>query len=326
MSMLKKVEISHRTVIFTVLFLLSLWLVYFIKDIIFTLFVSFLLMTILEPFVLRLTGFKIPRIVSILITYIILIGVIVAAFVGIVPPLVSQTTNFVNNLPLLLENPTISSIVNTQTINQFISQLALIPAQVLKIGVSIFSNFLALVSILIFTFYMLLYREKINEQVASLFGEKGRRFLIRIIYKIEARVGGWARGQLIDMVALGAIVYLGLLIIRLPYALPLAIFTGLLEIVPTIGIIVAAVPIVIIGLSISPVMGLASVALVLIINAVEAYVLVPKVMEKSAGVNPLVTLIALAVGFRLAGVMGAIVSVPVVQMAQILIKEYFRSK
>jgi predicted PurR-regulated permease PerM len=101
---------------------------------------------------------------------------------------------------------------------------------------------------------------------------------------------------------------------------------GLLEIVPYIGPIIAAIPAVIIGFGISPVIGLATAALALLIQQLENYVLVPKVMEKSVGVSPIVTLLSLAVGFKVAGIVGALISVPVVITLQVLSKEYILSK
>lgn len=96
----RKVEISHRTVIFTVVFLLALWFLYFIKDIIFALFVSYLLMSILNPLVTKLTTWKIPRFVAIILSYVLVFGLLGFAISSIIPPLVEQTTNFVNNIPL----------------------------------------------------------------------------------------------------------------------------------------------------------------------------------------------------------------------------------
>lgn len=321
--MIKKVEISHRTIIFTIIFLLGMWFLYFIKDIIFALFISLLLMAILDPAVMRLTKWKIPRILSIILTYLILIGILVGAIVGIIPPFVEQTTNFINNLPSLLANPSIRGLVNEQVVNQITGQLGSLPKEIFAAGVSVFSNLIAVISVMIFAFYMLLYRGKLDEQVGFIFGESGKQKFDRILDNIEKSLGNWARGQLILMIAMGVLTYLGLLILRIPYALPLSIFAALLEIVPTIGIIIAAIPIIAIGLSISPLMGLATAALVFLIHQFEGYVLVPKVMEKSAGMNPIVTLASLAIGFRLAGVMGALISVPVVLMLQIIAKEYF---
>jgi len=125
---------------------------------------------------------------------------------------------------------------------------------------------------------------------------------------------------------MGVLMYLGLTILGIPYSLPLAILAGLMELVPTIGSIIAAIPAIIIGLSISPVMGLATTALVFLIHQSESYILVPKIMEKSVGVNPIITLASLAIGFRLMGVVGALISVPIVLTIQVIVKEYLQSK
>ena len=89
------------------------------------------------------------------------------------------------------------------------------------------------------------------------------------------------------------------------------------------GPIIAAIPAVVIGLGISPLMGFATMALYILIQQVENYVFVPKVMQKSTGVNPIITLLALAIGFRVAGIVGVMISIPVVIMTQVLLRKYF---
>lgn len=322
----RKIEISHRTVVFTVLFLISLWFLYFIKDIIFTLFISLLLMTILNPFVKKLTKWRIPRSLSIFLVYLLIVGVVAGAVAVIAPPLVEQTTNFVDSVPVFLKNPNISRFINNQTFEQLFTQLGSVPGQVLKVGVSVFSDILAVISVLILTFYMLLYRDRLDDQLGVFFGDEGKAKVGRVLDNVEKSLGGWARGQFLLMVIIGILIYLGLTILGIPYALPLAVLAALLEIVPTIGPIVATIPAIIIGLTISPVLGLAVAALAFLINQTENYLLVPKIMEKSVGVNPIVTLSSLAIGFKLLGVVGAIISVPVVLTLQIVIKEYLHNK
>jgi predicted PurR-regulated permease PerM len=322
----RKIEISHRTVVFTALFLILLWFLFFIKDIIFTLFVSLLLMTILNPFVKRLTKWHFPRALSIFLVYLLIVGVVSLAVAVIAPPLVEQTTNFVSNVPVFLKNPNVGRFINNQTFEQFFTQLGSVPGQVLKVGVSVFSDIVAVISVLILTFYMLLYRDRLDDQIGIFFGDEGKTKVGRVLDNVEKSLGGWARGQFILMVVVGLLIYIGLTILGIPYALPLAVLAAILEIVPTIGPIVATIPAIIIGLTISPVVGLAVAALAFLINQAENYVLVPKIMEKSVGVNPIVTLTSLAIGFKLLGVVGAIISVPVVLTLQIIVKEYLQNK
>lgn len=324
--MLKKIEISHKTVIFTVVFLIFLWFLYFIRDILLQLFVALLVMAILNPLVIKLSKFRIPRTISVLLAYLIAFGLFGVVLAGIIPALIEQTTSFVNSLPKYLDNLGISWVLGERLLTQFSSQLITLPGQILKVGVSVFSNVLSVVTVLIFTFYLLLARDKLDDQLGVFFGEEKKREIRRIIDHLEGKLGGWARAELTLMVLVGIFSFVGLTLLGIPFALPLALLAGLLEIIPTLGPILAAVPSVIIGFSISPLMGLATTSLAFLIQQVENYVFVPKVMEKSVGVSPIITLLALAIGFRLAGLVGAAISVPVVITLQVLSKEYFLSK
>ncbi len=94
---------------------------------------------------------------------------------------------------------------------------------------------------------------------------------------------------------------------------------GTLEIIPYIGPVIAAIPAIILGFSISPFVGFASIGLAILVQQLENYVLVPKIMEKSTGVSPIVTLLALAIGYRIAGIVGMIISIPFVIVIQTLL-------
>jgi predicted PurR-regulated permease PerM len=166
----------------------------------------------------------------------------------------------------------------------------------------------------------------LNDQLAFIFGEDNKDRVGKIIDQVESNLGSWARGELILMFFVGVIIYIGLLILGIPFALPLAIIAGILEIIPVLGPNIAAIPAVIIGLTISPLMALAVAALCFLVQQIENYFLVPKIMEKSAGVNPIVTLISLTVGYRLMGLTGIILSVPLFLTIKILINEYFDNK
>jgi len=322
----RKVEISHKTIIFAVFFLLGLWLLYFVRDIILQLFVALLLMTILEPIVALLTKIRIPRAISVLITYIFVLGVLGGMVALIAPTLAAQTTNFVNTLPSYLNNIGISSVISGDLAKGLLSQLGGIPGEILNFTVSVFSNVVAVVTVLVFAFYMLLTHDKLKDQVGFLFGESKSQQIGRVVLAWENKLGKWARGQLLLMFAVGLGTYIGLVLIGIPFALPLAILAGLLEIIPILGPIVAAIPAVIIGFGISPVIGFAVTAASFLVHQLEGYVLVPKIMEKSVGVSPLLILVSIAIGAKLLGIMGVIISVPFVITLQVLIKEYLIAK
>lgn len=325
-DMPRKIEISHRTIIFAVVFLIFLWFLYFIRDILLELFFALFIMTILNPMVTKLSGWKVPRVLSVFLSYLLVFGVFGAAIAGIIPALVEQTTSFANNLPDFINKIGIGGIVNDQIIGQLLSQLGSLPGQVVKIGFNIFSNVLGVLTVLVFAFYLLLSRQKLGDQLGSFFGEEKAGKIGSALNLIEKRLGSWARGELTLMFVVGLTTFIGLTLLGIPYALPLALLAGLLEIIPTMGPIIAAIPGVLIGFSISPLMALAVAALAFLIQQLENYVLVPKIMGRSVGISPVVILLALAIGFRLVGVVGALISVPVVLILQVLSKEYFQAK
>ena len=321
--MIRKIEISHKTVIFTVLLLLGLWFLFFIRGIVLQLFIGFLIATILEPFVSLLGRIKIPRLISILITYILVIGVLGGVVALFTPALVEQTTNFINALPSYLANIGIASSTSGDLIKEILGQFGGVSGKILNFTFSIFSNILSVVTVLVFAFYMLLTHNKLKDQITLWFGENRGEKIGKILTAIEERLGRWSRGELILMLAVGTGVYLGLLAIGIPYALPLAVLSGIFEIIPTLGPIVSAIPAILIGLGISPLAGIGAAAVAFLVQQLENYILVPKIMQKSAGVSPLLVLISIAIGAKLLGVTGVIVAVPSVIILQVLIKEFF---
>ncbi len=322
-DMPRKVEISHKTVIFTVLFLILLWFLYFIRDIIFMVFVALLLMTILNPLVTRLSRFKIPRVVSLLIVYVLVVFSIVLTMAALIPPLIEQTTNFASGLPAYLQNLPISSKIGDQIYDQILSQVVNLPGQIIGFGVTLVSNIINIITVLILAFYFLLARDRLDDQLLSYLGKERALNLGKIIDELEVKLGGWARGQIALMFVIGIFNFIGLTILGIPFALPLSIFAGLVEIVPYMGPIIGAVPAVIIGLGISPVVGLATIAFSFLNHQLENYVFAPKIIQKSVGVAPIITLVALAVGLKVAGVTGVLISVPIVITVQVLVKRYY---
>ena len=315
----KKIDISHKTIIFTVLFLLGLWFLYYIRGIIIALFIAFLLMTMMDPLVGLFEKLKIKRGISVLISYVLVIAFFGGVIALIIPPLIQQTTNFIGAFPGYLSklgfNSSELGSISAGLLNQI--------GGVVNFTFSVFSNVISVVTILVFAFYMLLGYSGLKSQLKNLLGNERGENIGRLISLVEDKLGRWSRGELLLMLAVALGNYIGYLILRIPYALPLAVLTGIFEIIPTLGPIISAVPAVLIGFGISPLTGIGVVAVSFLVNQLENYVLVPKIMQRSAGVSPLVVLISIAIGAKLAGVTGAIIAVPLVVTLQAVIKEYW---
>ena len=308
-----RIEISIRTVLFTLALLAGLWVVGQILDILFLLFIAFILMTALHPPVVFLERFRVPRVLGILLIYAVVFGFFGVSFVNTVPTLVVQSGRLVSELPNFIARVLPYWNIDASAISQ---QIAPIGESIVKVTLGIFSNILAVVTVLVFTFYFLLERRHANEILTSILGDQVAKQVLGVLRSIERRLGAWVRGQLLLMGIVGVLSYIGLLVLRVEYALPLAILAGLLELVPMVGPIVSAVPAVFVALATSPLFALSVVALYIVVQQLENNLLVPLVMKRSVGFAPILTIIILLVGGRLAGITGVVLSVPIALVVQ----------
>lgn len=287
---------------------------------------ALLIMTILNPTVTKLQKYKIPRAVSVLIVYFVLIALLIISIVAIIPALIDQTARFSVALPRLLADLNIPVVVVEQATAELTQQLGQLPSQLLRLSVSIFSNALALLATLFFGLYFLLGRNNLDNKLSEYLPESQAKRIDQILKRLEKDLGGWAIGQLLLMLMVGISTYIGLTILGIPYAIPLALLAGVFEIIPNIGPVLSAIPAVLVGFGISPFTGLAVAALMFLIQQVENYIFVPKVMERSANISPVVTLLSLVIGFRVAGIVGAILSVPIVIVLRVIMQEFVWKK
>lgn len=315
--MYRKIDISHKTVIFIAVFILAIWIIYLIRDLLIILFVSVILMSALSPLVGLLTRIKVPKSLSIAIVYLLIIAVVSSLLAIVLPPLVDETRRLLLTIPPYLDQ-FLDKIAIDKSILQ--SQLSSISGSAFSITLSIFDNLLAIIFLLVLTFYLLLERESLEDRLATLF--VGREEMVRkLLVQIEEKLGSWLRGQLFLSLVIGLLTYIGLLILGVPYALPLAVVAGVLEVVPVIGPIISAIPSVLIALTISPVLSIGVAVMYFAIQQLENHLIVPQVMKRAVGLNPLMVILAIAIGGRLLGIAGALLAVPLAVVIQIIAAE-----
>lgn len=288
-------------------------------------FVAIILMGAINPVIDRLERKFLPRWLVILFVYLFLLGVLGAAIAGIVPPLVEQTSNLVQLVVGIPDQLSFLGLSSEKFRLQF-QELGGLPTQIVRLAVSVFSNIISIFVILVITFYLLMEHRNLDRYLFFLFGSDGRKRARKIIGELEKKLGGWVRAELLLMTIVGLLSYFGFRLLGLKFALPLAILAGILEVVPNIGPTLAAVPAIAIGLLDSPLTGLLVLAWCFIVQQLENNLIVPKLMEKSVGVNPLITILSLMIGFKLAGVMGAVLAIPVYLTIEIFLSEFIAAK
>lgn len=315
--MTRKIDISHRTIVFVAIFILGLWIMYVILDLLLLLFVAIILSSAITPLVNVFSKRGLPKVLVIVVVYIIVFFVLGGLIASILPTLIEQSSKLVTTLPTLLAAK-FNMVVPDSSILQ--SELANISKNLYSVALGLFSNFLTFIFLLVLTFYLSLEKEMLQEKAAVFFIGKEEK-VRKLFSKIEDKLGAWLRGQLLLTIIIGTATYIGLTILGLPYALPLAILAGSLEVVPVIGPIISAIPAIGLALTYSPILAGGVAGLYLLIQQLENHIIVPQVMKRAVGLNPLVVILAIAIGSRLFGIVGGILAVPMTVVAQIIVAE-----
>lgn len=305
--------------------MLGLAILWQIRTLIVLLFISFVLMEALNPAVTRLEKYKIPRPLGIFILYIIILGVISFVVAGIVPILTEQTTGLIQTLPQAVKNIKIFGSDPIDLSSQF-KILENIPGGIAKIAISVVSNVVSGFVVLFLTFYLLLEKKNFSKYGHDVFGEKGKEKMVAIIEQLEARLGSWVNAEFFLMTIIGILSYIGYSILGLRYAVPLAIFAGLLEAVPSIGPTVATALAALVGFTVSPLTGILAIVVGTVIQQLENNIIVPRIMKQTVGFNPLITILLIASGAKLGGVIGAILALPLFLTLQTIFKVLIEKK
>lgn len=313
----RKVDISHKTVLFIAAFLIFLWIIYLILDIILLFFVAFILMSALSPLVDRLVKWRVPRALAALLVLFSFIALIVGLLTISFTPLIRETQSLSEALIRVVNSLVSKNIIDQSTLQNQVSRVS---SQAFTFTLIIVQNLVAFASLIVITFYLLLDKEKLEGLIASFFIGKQER-VRKLFDRIEEMLGAWLRGQLLLSALIGIIVYLGLTALGISYALPLAMLAGIFELVPVIGPIISAIPAILLALTVSPIFALLIAGFYLVVQQTEGHVVVPQVMKRVVGLNPILIILAISIGGRLLGVGGALLAVPIAVVIQIILAE-----
>jgi predicted PurR-regulated permease PerM len=305
------IHIDTKSIIMFFSVLLGFYVIYLIVDVLILIFLGSILALALEPSVEALKKRRVPH--SLAVLTVILITLLVAGILGSIAfaPLIQQTRALLTNVPFYAEK-TLSIPGIEKYTDALLGQLNGSGEKLFNFTLGAFSGAMSTLVMLVFTIYLLLDFANFRRLFIGVFPPAKRKDVQGAFNNIESKLKDWLRGQIILMFIIGAFSYVGLVILGLEeYALALAVIAGLLEVIPIIGPIVALVPAAIIAFTISPAMGLGVVGLYTMIQQLENYFIVPKVMQRAVDLNPLITIVAFMIGGQLMGIIGAIISLPV---------------
>ena len=325
------IDISTATLLKIFGLILLLIFLYIIREVVAVLLISVILVAAISPLVRRLSKLKIPRSISVLGIYILIFGTV--GFLGylLVPAIASQIKEISHDVPHYMDRlseifgrlPNHQEIAGgiQESLKNFGQNLTDSPLETLSTAFKIFGGLVTFFVILVLVFYMSVAEESIKAFFKTVLPKSYEKKVEKITTNIQKKIGDWVKGELILIFAVGSLSFIGLKILGIKFALILAIIAGILEIVPIIGPTISAIPAIIVAFAQEPILALAVLILYVIIQQFENHILVPKVMEKTTGVSPVIVILALLIGAKLLGILGIILAVPISLIVLVFIDE-----
>jgi len=311
-----KFEVSTRGILLIGLMLLGLWAVRELWPVILLVLVSVILMLGLLPYVEAMVRRGIPRGVSVILLFVLLVAVLIGLFSLMVPPLVDEVDNVRDNLPesareieLLLDS--IGIDVELQERARNIDWDNIISGRAaFDYGQRVLTLTVSIITVLVMTMYLLADTPRLGNFVSQ-FIPPGRKDDADELFNSMTRVvGGYLRGQAITSISIAVFTFVFLRIVGVPNPLAFAVLAGFADIIPLIGALIAIVPPTAAALQESSTQALIVLAGLFAYQQFEDRLLIPRVYGRTLNLPPVIVLVAVLAGAELLGITGVLLALP----------------
>jgi predicted PurR-regulated permease PerM len=322
--------VAVRVAVVVVLVALAAWWVYLVREVLAVALLALVIAAAIHGPVAALERRGLRRVLAVLVVYLGLIVAVILLLALLVPPLLDQARDFATDLPALLGSLSASVTallaqlgVSTggNVVDSILGQLGSVGGILARIPGVIVGFLSALLLVTFLSALMILERDRARAWTMRFVAAADRPALDGLLRKAADRLGAYVRGQLLIMGVTGVGSYVGLTLIGVPFALPLGIFAFLTEAIPIAGPVIAGIAMIIVAFLESPLQGVLTLVLVLIIQQAESLVLVPVIQGRLISISPPVALLAVLAGSAIADIPGAILAIPVVAIVMVVIDD-----
>lgn len=329
-------SLVRYTIAMSIAAIVVVWAAYLVRDVLLLIYISGLLAIGFSPtvrFIERQTLFPVgstryPRWLAILVLYVAILGTLVAIGFLIAPPLAEQARQLWSELPAMRDRALQflagygieidwRSAVTEASFGGGTGAVGAVFGAAAGIAGGIFG----LITILILTFYLLVEADDLRGSLLRLLPPARRARAAAASRDITIRLSAWLVGQLVLGAVIGGSTAIALWLMGIPFFYVLALIAGIGELIPVVGPILAAIPALAVASTISFKKALLVLVFFVIQQQVENHLLVPKIMERQVGVSAVTVIVALLIGGKLLGIMGAILAIPTAAILMVVVQE-----
>lgn len=344
------ISVTAGTIVKGIVILACTWALWLLRDLVLIIITAVVLASSIEPGIKFLRKYRIHRIPAVLLTYVSLAGLFFGLIYSFVPPIINEAAGITQSLPSMVHsidqslfggnsflapaftqggqagadtsNPVLEGLFNKLSDSSGTTSHG-----VLVTASAIFGGVFSFILIVVLSFYFAMQEHGIENFIKIIIPFSSEAYALDLWARSKAKIGKWMQGQLLLGVLIFVLVYLGLTIFGVPYAMTLALLAGVFEIIPVFGPILSAIP----GVILAFATGGASLALIiaafyLLVQQFESHLIYPLVVRKVVGVPPILVILALIIGGELAGVIGILISVPVAAAIMEFVEDIERKK
>ncbi len=337
---LVKIDVSTETILKIILILFGVWFLYIIRDVLTVAFVAFVLASAMAPLVDYLEKFHLPRSLITLAIYLTFIGGIFYLFSLLAPAVSEQLRHLANNLPAygkelgvwqekwqhLVGNKEALQMGKNEFLLDLSNKLSDGGMTLFSRAGSFFQGVVSFIAVFSLSFYLSVQKKSVGAFLKGFIPKDYKKYAVKKMDDIQEKMGYWLLGQVVLSFLIGLLVYVGLSILGVPYALLLAILAGILEVVPYLGPTISALAGVLVALSLGPVQALLVLGMYIVVQQLENHLVVPLVMKQAVGLNPVAIIVAILVGIKVAGPFGLILAIPLTAVLSVFLSDFVQNE
>ncbi|MBI4363636.1 MAG: AI-2E family transporter [Candidatus Doudnabacteria bacterium] len=325
------IEISTLSILKVLFILLLAWFLFAIRDILLLFLISIIIASAIDPLADFLYKRRVPRALSVLFVYVLFFGILALVVALLVPPISAEFKQiaesnfyetFVSKIGIykdtLANSEFGSTIVNS--LRDFAKNFS---GTIFQTTRGVFNGAVSVITVLAVSFYLTVEENGMKNLIKHLTPYKHQAYAAKLITKIQKKIGAWVLGQFILSVVIFGLTFIGLTLLKVEFALVLALIAGLFEIIPYIGPFLSLIPAVFFAFIQNPPLAVAVIILYIIIQQLENHIIVPVVMSKSVGLNPVIVILGILIGGTLGGIIGAVIAIPVLSGISVFLSDMF---
>ncbi|MEK7612595.1 MAG: AI-2E family transporter [Patescibacteria group bacterium] len=335
------VHISSSTMLKSLLFVLLMAVLWYLRDIVLVVLTAIVIASAIEPAIHFFIRHGLKRILAVILMYVTVLGTFFAALFFFIPPLLTDAANFLQQLPQTLTSLNFTeatygllpwgsvgdTLSSADLLQQISTTLTDSTGGIFTTVSAFFGGLTSFVLIIVFSFYFSVQDTGVDDFLRIITPTKHQNYVLGLWKRSQQKIGKWMQGQLVLALIVGILLYLGLVILGVPHALLLAVLAAIFELIPVFGQFLAAIPAVAVGFVDGGITAaLLITGLYLVVQQFEAHLIYPVVVQKVVGVPPLLVILALIVGYKLVGFLGVLLSVPIAGAIQELVRDIEKAK